>query len=333
MLSAPESCAPPTRSRSRASSPTSLPTPPTTIRKRARSESNDDERRPEVEHVAHKRQRIWRTPERSNKRPTCNRIAFERAPGPSLPSPPSSDPAPIPATPPRRYGVSAVLQTPPYKQQPMRDTPNNIFLSFHPVIIAEDANPVNLGVTDQRGELPAMMYSFRGKRQIFMNPFYGCMSAPRTKLSPRHPEFTPDELFPPRRLFDPLTEDGDDDDHISFERSDYEDGPDPSKTTNTTSVSQSLVAAFLKVARGRNDDEEFEDGELELDEELEEGVWDDESVLEPAPEGEGEGVDTDEGGTEDDDECQREEDHRGADTAPDSTADTLLPFQSLLQRI
>ena len=146
-------------SRSRASSTVSLPTPPTSIRKRARSKS-DDEDQPPVEQGPHKRQRVWHTPPRPYARTTCHGIALESNPGRAFPSPPSSDPAPVPTTPTRRSPADpAIPHTPPLRKQPICDTPNNVFLSSRPVLATRPEDVTrNLGPADQRGEIPAMVY-------------------------------------------------------------------------------------------------------------------------------------------------------------------------------
>lgn len=137
-----------------ASSAVSLPTPPTTIRKRAWSEVD----RSEVEQSAHKRQRILCTPLRSPGKRTCHGIVLERNSGRALLSPPSSDPSTLPATPttPRSLPCPVSPRTPLPCSRPIRDTPNNVFLASHPVK-PEDVKQ-SFGVPDSRGEIPVMVY-------------------------------------------------------------------------------------------------------------------------------------------------------------------------------
>ena len=98
------------------------------------------------------------------------------------------------------------------------------------------------------------------------------MSNPRTKLDPRHPDFTPAELFPPRRLFRASV--GSEDDSTSPNWSDTESF----ESVGTTLVPKSLEAAFRRVV-GTDDDaadvetDDMEDEDQEYDDVYQEEEW------------------------------------------------------------
>ena len=97
------------------------------------------------------------------------------------------------------------------------------------------------------------------------------MSNPRTKLDPRHPDFTPVELFPPRRLF--CASVGSEDDSASPNWSDQE----PFEPVGTALIPKSLEAAFRRAA-GTNDDaaveaDDMEDEDQEYDDVYQEEEW------------------------------------------------------------
>ena len=143
--------------RPRASSVASLPTPPASTRKRARSESGDEDTSKAGQGTA-KRQCIWDTPRRSLGRPTCNGLVLGCGPSNALPSPPSSDPAPLPPSPtPRDNTCPALPPTPAPRKRPIRDTPNNIFLACYPAEPDDSRRAFEL-TPDPRGEIPVMVY-------------------------------------------------------------------------------------------------------------------------------------------------------------------------------
>ncbi|KZV66953.1 hypothetical protein PENSPDRAFT_654475 [Peniophora sp. CONT] len=258
-------------SRSRASSSASLPTPPTSIRKRARSES-DDENESQVEQVAHKRQRLCCTPQRSFGRPTCHGLVLEGDHGPALPSPPSSDPAPLPTgSSPCSDTCLITPQTSHLCALPIRDTPHNVFLASHSATEQEDTSQ-NFGVTDPRGERPVMAYLFRGARKIFANPFYGCMTDPRSKLDPCHPDFSPAELYSPKRLF--CCSESHAGASMTTDQSDSEYEAD--EPARYTLIPRSLEDAFRRVAGVEEEDNLSDNGDWGYEEQERDGVEADE---------------------------------------------------------
>ncbi|VDC02386.1 unnamed protein product [Peniophora sp. CBMAI 1063] len=240
----------------------SLPTPPSTIRKRPRTGSrssvySDDEDataedelpRPLSPEPSKKKRRIdeagkavasggdeteeeefWgpkrpapkkrraaaqgkrRSTTRSKSPPKVTDTASRRAAASTLLSPPPTRPR-DPVTPPRRT-FSKDKEAAKGKDKdihPVRDSPNNPFLVALPADAAADSDAESdvevpsspLGPKTPLPELPTMTYVFRGKKQIFANPFYGAQPDPRATLSPRHPDYSPSEMCAPRRLFKP----------------------------------------------------------------------------------------------------------------------------------
>ncbi|KAH7104833.1 hypothetical protein BKA62DRAFT_690799 [Auriculariales sp. MPI-PUGE-AT-0066] len=102
----------------------------------------------------------------------------------------------IPTTPPPRRSPrskpkSTLLAT--------RDSPNNPFL-------VSDKNPVKRlprMTSVEREEKPTMTYVFRGVKGTFENPLFRLPEhhRQRAKLPLEHPDFSPDPVLPPRRLF------------------------------------------------------------------------------------------------------------------------------------
>jgi len=83
---------------------------------------------------------------------------------------------------------------------PVRDSPNNLFLSdskaSHPLIPVPDEQ-------EEYEEPPTVSYVFRGKRQEFPNPLYNLPAEvhEKSKLPPEHPDFSPSPSIKPKRLF------------------------------------------------------------------------------------------------------------------------------------
>ncbi|KZV67073.1 hypothetical protein PENSPDRAFT_667303 [Peniophora sp. CONT] len=232
----------------------SLPTPPSTIRKRPRTGSrssvfSDDEEngsdelpRPLSPEPSKKKRRLdeagkavasggdeteedefWgpkqpalkkkrattqskRRSTRSKSPPKVTASASRAAAASTLLSPPPTRPR-DPVTPPRR--TFSKEKGKDKDVRPVRDSPNNPFLVALPADAAADSDADSdvevpsspLGPKTPLPELPTMTYVFRGKKQIFANPFFGAQPDPRSTLSPRHPEYSPSEMCAPRRLF------------------------------------------------------------------------------------------------------------------------------------
>ncbi|KDQ10405.1 hypothetical protein BOTBODRAFT_147767 [Botryobasidium botryosum FD-172 SS1] len=91
-------------------------------------------------------------------------------------------------------------QRKPTKLAPMRDSPNNPFLS------SADSPPRLPRPTAPSGEQPTIAYVFRGVKTVFANPLYSAEppaagTVDPSTLPPEHPDFEPSLTVPSKLLF------------------------------------------------------------------------------------------------------------------------------------